>query len=77
MFEKNEQNYIDWDVASFLIYSVGGIIMIASSMITYEMYWNISGNNTQQKITNIPIQDDLSSVGGGSVRSIKSSRSQD
>ena len=77
MFEKNEQNYIDSDLASYLIYSVGGIIMIASSMITYEMYWNISGNNTQQKITNIPIQDDLSSVGGGSVRSIKSSRSQD
>ena len=77
MFEKNEQNYIDWDVFSFLIYSVGGIIMIAASMITYEMYWNISGKDTQPKVVNTPIQDDLSSVGGGSAGSVKSLRSQD
>lgn len=80
MFEKNEQNYIDWDIASFLIYSVGGILMITSSIITYEMYWNIAGNNTQSSPSarnNTPIQDDLSSVGGRSVGSVKSSRSQD
>ena len=76
-FESNEQDYIDWNKSSTIMYSIGSVLLITSSMVLYELYWNANGKKSTDSS---PIDlDDTKSVGSvfsaGSRRSSKGSRS--
>ena len=73
--EINEEAYIDWSKSSMLIYTVGGVLFIVTSMVMYELYWNAS-RSSPGKIPEPIIEDDVRSVKSfGSVKSAKSLRS--
>lgn len=71
-FNRNEQNFIDWNTSTMMIYSIGSIMSIVSAMVVYEMYWNA----TPKSPTPPSVPDDVKSVGSvkssGSVKSLGS-----
>ena len=69
-FEANEQDYLDWNKSSILVYSIGGGLMIISAMVLYDLYWNAS------KTGKSPVEDILDDVKSvGSMKSVSSSKS--
>lgn len=71
-FEANEQEYIDWKQSSIMIYCIVSALLIVSSMVLYELYWNAADNRKGN-----PVNDTLDEIRSiGSERSFKSSSSK-
>ena len=74
-FDSNEQEYIDWSKESTIIYIIGSVLLIVSSMVLYELYWNAS--NAKGTSTSTPVSDALDEIRSvGSERSIGSRSSR-
>lgn len=41
-FEKNEEEFINWNSSNMFLYSVGATCLIAAIVVVYELYWNAS-----------------------------------
>jgi len=74
-FKSNEQEYINHDKTSMLMYIIGAALMIIITVVLYEMYWNVSQTNTKQPVKPelSDFLDDAKSVGSIS-KSSKGSR---